>query len=161
MSGYTKVLGIGAFFTECTGDVITVHAVGVASNSNYVIKLEQALISIWPPEIVLYYYIPQVVLPALRPFHVEACFPAKDRVDSATVTDATGRHDVEVRHDHAFAPPAMDEFIVIARVGTTPPSSCHVIPADHMYIQTHYKTYGPASKADCETWVLGNCTPAA
>jgi hypothetical protein len=160
MGGFRKVLGTGTFYADRTGSVVTVHAVGIAPNFNYQIKLEPDPADVWPPEYSLFYRIPEVVLPTLRFFHVEANFHARYPVDHVVVTDATGRHAVDVREDLAFAAPKPDEFIVIARVGTTPPSGCHVIPADNFYIQTHYKAYGPSSESDCQCWRAGNCNPA-
>ena len=94
---------------------------GIAPNSNYLIKLEPDRTDVGPPEYSLFYYIPKVVVPALQPFHVEAKFHAKHPVDHFVVTDATGWHAVEVKQDLAFAEPLTDEFIVIARGATTPP----------------------------------------
>ena len=94
---------------------------GIAPNSNYLIKLEPDRTDVWPPEYSLFYYIPKVVVPALQPFHVEAKFHAKHPVDHFVVTDATGWHAVEVKQDLAFAEPLTDEFIIIARGATPPP----------------------------------------
>ena len=133
---------------------------GIAPNSNYLIKLEPDRTDVWPPEYSLFYYIPKVVVPALQPFHVEAKFHAKHPVDHFVVTDATGWHAVEVKQDLAFAEPLTDEFIIIARGATTPPpSDCQVIQADNLFVQTHDKAFGPASETECEKWGAENCSP--
>ncbi len=69
---------------------------GIAPNSNCLIKLETDLIDAWPPEYSHFYYIPMVVVPALQPFHVEAKFHAKHSVDHFVVADVTGWHADEV-----------------------------------------------------------------
>ena len=117
MSNFRKALGVGTFYAERSGNLRTVHAVGIAPNSNYLIKLEPDLTDVWPPEYSLFYYIPKVVVPALQPFRVEAKFHAKHPVDHFVVTDVTGWHTVEVKQDLAFAEPLTDESILIARGG--------------------------------------------
>lgn len=97
MSNFRKALWVGTFYAERSGNLRTVHAVGIAPNSNCLIKLEPDLTDVWPPEYSLFYYIPKVVVPALQPFHVEAKFYAKHPVDHFVVTDATGWHTVEVK----------------------------------------------------------------
>ena len=90
---------------------------GIAPNSNWLIKLEPDLTDVWPPEYSHCYYIPKAVVSALQPFHVEPKFHAKHPVDHFVVTDATGWHAVEVKQDLEFAEPLTDEFILIARGG--------------------------------------------
>lgn len=69
---------------------------GIAPNSNCLIKLETDLTDAWPPEYSHFYCIPKVVVPALQPFHVEAKFHAKHSVDHFVATDVTGWHADEV-----------------------------------------------------------------
>lgn len=52
-----------------------------------------------------------------------------------------------------------DQFIVIARTGSTPGNStgCSIIPKDALYPAIYSKMFGPATYAECKTWVAGNC----
>ncbi len=52
-----------------------------------------------------------------------------------------------------------ENFIVIALTASTGDNyeGCSVIPADALYLGIYSSVYGPASKAECEKWLIENC----
>ena len=55
-------------------------------------------LTIFPPIYGLFFFIPQIGLPALKPFTVTALFFSEEAVKSVTVYDVDGKHDVPVVH---------------------------------------------------------------
>ena len=72
-----------------------IAAVGMV-RLNYDVKLVAAPIRIFPPQYGLFFLVPDIVLPAERPFVVEAHFFSKEKVPTVICWDANGRHDVKV-----------------------------------------------------------------
>ncbi|WP_315795853.1 hypothetical protein [Bradyrhizobium sp. SZCCHNRI3043] len=66
------------------------------SFSNTEVKLVRSAITLFPPEHVLLFLLPEIGLPMEKPFTVTASFMAQERVDKVTVWDKRGKHDVKV-----------------------------------------------------------------
>lgn len=157
MSGYAKKLGVGYYFAMQLADSITVHAAGMTPHLNDLVHLEQLPVLIYPPELALYFYTPEITLPALKPFLVSASFTAKEPVSNLTVHDAGGRHSVPVqKFTGGLGILSQAQYIVISLTGAKH-MGCLVIPADQLYPAIYTKVYGPAPKAKCEAWVADNC----
>ncbi|QIO98355.1 hypothetical protein [Bradyrhizobium symbiodeficiens] len=88
--------GIADYFAVQVGPFVDVTAQGMVSYSNTEVKLFRSAITVFPPEYVLLFQLPQIGLPMQKPFTVTASFMATERVSKVVVWDKKGEHDVEV-----------------------------------------------------------------
>ena len=93
--GSRWVKGTGTFSAFQFQSLVTIAAMGMV-RLNYAVKLVAAPIRIFPPQYGLFFLVPDIVLPAERPFVVEAHFFSKQKVPSVICWDAKGRHDVKI-----------------------------------------------------------------
>ena len=91
-----KRLGKGSYKAYQFGQRVTVVASGMRPNLQTIVTLEVLPMEIFPPEYGLFFTDPDIVSPALFPFHVEAHFHSEQGIRSVVVYDAAGRHDVPV-----------------------------------------------------------------
>ncbi len=90
-------LGVGSYRAEQVSGVVIIHAHGETFASGYKVWLQEAMIDVYPPEFVLYWQPPDgMAADVMTPFHVQAEFPAEERVRHVTVRDAEGAHTVPV-----------------------------------------------------------------
>lgn len=91
-----KRLGTGKYIAHQFGQTVTIYATGMAPNFQTIVKLEMLPIEIFPPEFALFFYDPDIVSPAERPFLVENSFHSSEIIKVVQVHDAKGRHAVKV-----------------------------------------------------------------
>jgi hypothetical protein len=96
-SGGTWVIGRGTFSAFQFQSLVTLFAAGT-TRFNYEVKLVASPLTVFPPQFGLFFLVPEIVLPAERPFAVDAQFFSKDKVSKITCWDADGRHEVSVVH---------------------------------------------------------------
>ena len=82
--------------TQKAGEV-TIKATGESPTPGYEVKLVQSPLRIWPPQWYLARKRPEgTVLQVITPFEVTASFKSDDSIKSVRVSDAAGRHDINV-----------------------------------------------------------------
>ena len=88
-------LGFGAYRAEYVSGAVIIHADGETPSPGYKVWLQEAMIDVYPPEFTLYWQPPGgLAADVMTPFHVQAEFPAEERVRHVTVRDADGAHTV-------------------------------------------------------------------
>ena len=95
---YSRELGIGSYSAHEIAGVVTITATGTVPNLNAVAQLVQLPLMIWPPRFALYFTNPGTVLPAVRPFKVEATLLADERLKAIVVQDKSGAYVVPVQN---------------------------------------------------------------
>jgi hypothetical protein len=90
------VKGKGSYLAVQIGPFVELVATGTLNYLNAEARLVKSPLTIFPPLYGLFFFIPEIGLPALKPFTVMASFFSKDAVKSVTVYDADGKHDVPV-----------------------------------------------------------------
>jgi hypothetical protein len=89
------VKGVGKFSAFQIETLVTVVATGM-TRFNYQVKLVASPLTVFPPQYGLFFLVPDIVLPAERPFAVDAHFFAQGVVPNVICWDADGSHDVKV-----------------------------------------------------------------
>jgi len=87
------------YTAQQTGDTVTITAKGESSTAGYQVKLVESMLRIWPPQHMLAMKKPDgMVAQVITPFEVSKSFKSTDPLKTIVVTDAEGRHEVEVTH---------------------------------------------------------------
>jgi hypothetical protein len=90
------VKGKGSYLAVQIGPFVDLVATGTLNYLNAQARLVKSPLTIFPPIYGLFFLIPEIGLPALKPFTVTASFFSEEPVRSVTVYDADGKHDVPV-----------------------------------------------------------------
>jgi hypothetical protein len=90
------VKGKGSYLAVQIGPFVELVATGTLNYLNAEARLVKSPLTIFPPIYGLFFFIPEIGLPAQKPFTVTASFFSEDPVKSVTVYDADGEHDVPV-----------------------------------------------------------------
>jgi hypothetical protein len=93
-----RELGAGAYTANEIAGVVTIGASGVAPNLNTIVQLVQLPLMIWPPRFALFFTTPEITLPAIHPFKVEATMMTPQRLEAIQVQDRDGLHSVPVQN---------------------------------------------------------------
>ena len=76
---------------------VTVTASGESPTAGYEVKLFQSPLRIWPPQWMLGHRKPEgMVAQVITPFEVTASFKAREPVTRVIISDAAGKHEVNV-----------------------------------------------------------------
>jgi hypothetical protein len=90
-SGGKWIKGKGSYGALQIGPFVELVAVGTTPDFNMKVKLAMSPLTIFPPQ-----FVPEITLPAEKPFWVDASFFSGDPVAEIIVWDADGRHVVPV-----------------------------------------------------------------
>ena len=86
-----------SYSAEQVPGVVLIHAHGFHPTSGYQVFFEQSMLTIFPPEFLLWHIKPSgPVLEVITPFSVSTSFRADKPVEAVVVHDADGKHRVEV-----------------------------------------------------------------
>jgi len=88
--------GVGSYVAYQIGPFVELIASGMTSNFNTEVKLVRSVLTVFPPEYVLMFYLPEISLPAEKPFAVTASFLSKEPIGKVIVWDKKGKHEVAV-----------------------------------------------------------------
>ena len=173
MDKFTPVLGI-AHYTAIRAprsDLVVLTAVGILPCANYVAELVQRPERIFPPMWSMVFYTQPLCLRALLPFEVKVHMNIDDSgtEQHITVFDAAGENKVLIVNQIAAAELRQanpELFKVSARLphpggNCSGHSGCIVVPSDALMPAIYYTAFGPASKADCDAFLIASCGPAA
>ena len=90
-------LGRASYRAEQARDTVIIFAMGWHPTPGYVDFFEQSPIDIFPPQFILRTIPPTgIVLPVLTPFAIWVMFGASEPVETVTVHDADGVHEIKV-----------------------------------------------------------------
>jgi len=93
----TVAMCTATYRAEQVPGVVMIYAHGMHPTTGYQVFFEQALIDIFPPQFSLWHVQPTtIVAEVITPFGAQASFPATETVDTVTVHDANGSHEVPV-----------------------------------------------------------------
>jgi len=104
-AGYTESLGRGSYSAVRLGSQVILHATGTLNNLNQFADL-RVHTRAWPPRFALWTYTPEITLPTLRHFNFSQVFFFPPDVDTLTVYDADGTHEVKIITPDLAAPAA-------------------------------------------------------
>jgi hypothetical protein len=90
------IKGKGSYGALQIGPFVELVAVGTTPDFNMKAKLVMSPLRIFPPQFGLFFFVPEITLPAEKPFWVDASFFSDDPVADIIVWDADGRHVVPV-----------------------------------------------------------------
>lgn len=88
--------GVGNYLAYQIGPFVELVAHGMTSNFNTEVKLVRSALTVFPPEYILMFLVPDVSLPAEKPFTVTASFLSKVAQGKVIVWDQKGKHEVAV-----------------------------------------------------------------
>ncbi len=92
-----KELGRGTYRAEQVPGAVVLHATGMTPTPNYTVSLEKSMISVFPPEYLLFFLPPEgMQMQVLEPFAVEAVIQPGTGFDHVIVRDEDGEHIVPV-----------------------------------------------------------------
>lgn len=162
-----KVLGVASYSAvrSPNSDIVTLTAVGALPCMNYDAQLEKRPERVFPPMWNMVFFVQDFCLRAIKPFELAVKMNiSAGGADAIIVHDATGT--VHVPISDPFVPFDInsdtgeeDQYVVYARLPRQPGSyaGCIVVPEGTIVIAIYYKAYGPASKQECDQWMLKNC----
>jgi hypothetical protein len=165
----TKVLGTAQYEARWVqrSFLVRLTAMGTLPCSNYSAQLEQAPDRVVPPNWQMIFYIEDFCLRETKPFTEEVLMVNDTGAKTILVTDASGEHHIPIQEANVPIPNAealrsaadRDEYVVYAKLPRPEEghNGCIVVPADYFVTGIQYRAFGPASKADCETFVADNC----
>lgn len=173
MPEYTKRLGIGRYkaIRAPRSDLVTLYASGTLPCFNYEAQLDKRPERVVPPMWNMIFLTQDFCLRTIRPFDLKVHMNvvADGSVTDIVVHDATGQVLVpivdEISSDKTeFRVGENEEFTVYARLPAPTDDSkehygCTVVPADSFVAAIYYPAFGPASKVECDAWVVKNCNP--
>lgn len=172
MKNYVKVLGNARYEAHLVqrSSLVRLTARGLLPCSNYMAQLEQRPERIEPPMWDFVFYVADTCEKALRYF--EETVTMNNSVGAATISvrDASGTHDVPVKHQFVPGEEAEEEeltdeeqFMVYAKVPKPEVGhkGCILVPADSIVTAIHYAAFGPASRDECEAFLQDNCSGPA
>ncbi|WP_146232206.1 hypothetical protein [Pseudomonas mosselii] len=154
-----KELGRAEYKARRFGDWVEIAAVGTTSAANIKVDIEQLPFFIYPPMFGFYFWVPDVLLPAVTPFCRKEMFPFPASSKIITILDADGKHNVEIQEIHVpetqqALPAATDTgFCVFSWIGT---DTLQVSACDAVVPAVYARVFGPASFAACEAYVRDN-----
>lgn len=92
-----SVLGRATYTAEQVSDAVIIFATGCHRTPGYIDFFEQSPIRIFPPQFILWTIPPTGIVPqVLTPFAIWVMFGASDPVETVTVHDADGSHEIKV-----------------------------------------------------------------
>ena len=173
MDKFEPVLGTALYTAIRTprSDLVVLTAVGILPCANYIAELVQRPERIFPPMWSMVFYTQPLCLRALKPFEVKVHMNIEDSgtEQHITVFDAAGENRILIVNqipaaELRGADPEL--FKVYARLphpgrNRSGHAGCVVVPADAMMPAIYYTAFGPASKADCDAFLIASCGPAA
>lgn len=168
MEKFIPVLGIAQYTAVRAprSDLVVLTAVGILPCANYIAELVQRPERIFPPMWSMVFYTQLLCLRALKPFEVKVHMNIEDSgtEQHITVFDAAGENKVLIVNqipaaESRGADPEL--FKVYARLPKhRGPMGCIVVPADALVPAIYYTAFGPATKSECDAWLLKNCVEA-
>lgn len=109
--GYTESPGVADQYSVVRlGTTVHITAKGTLPNMNQLVDIRQLPIRIFPPQFGLFFYTPQIVLPALRPFSLTESFGFPNDVDHLIIHDSNGPRRVEIANIDPKAVPFFASF---------------------------------------------------
>lgn len=97
MGPYGSELGRATYSAQQVPGAVIVFAMGCHPTSGYVDFFEQSPLRIFPPQFIFRTIPPSgIVLPVLTPFSLWVMFEATEPVETVTVHDADGAHEIKV-----------------------------------------------------------------
>ena len=169
---FTPVLGTAQYtaIRAPRSDLVVLTAVGILPCANYIAELVQRPERIFPPMWSMVFYTQLLCLRALKPFEVKVHMNIEDSgtEQHITVFDAAGENkDLIVNQIQAaemrLAVPEL--FKVCARLqapgNRSGHTGCIVVPADALMPAIYYTAFGPATKPECDAFVVASCGAAA
>lgn len=90
------VKGTGSYSAIQIGPFVRLTATGKLPYFNATAHLVKSPLTIFPPVYGLFFFIPEIQLPAQLPFEVHASFFTEETVNTILVWDAKGKHSVKV-----------------------------------------------------------------
>lgn len=165
----TKVLGVAEYEARWIqrSFMVRLTAKGILPCCNYEAQLEKRPERVIPPMWDMVFFVENVCMEAVKFFEVEAVILNAAGAKTISVRDATGEHEVPIQealsareNSTAFKSAAdLDLFIVYGKLPKIDGGhhGCIVVPADSFVTAIHYRAFGPASKAECDEFLLKNC----
>lgn len=172
MENYVKVLGSASYEAHWVqrSSLVRLTARGLLPCSNYMPQLEQRPERIIPPMWDMVFYVPSMCEERVRYFEESVTMANSDGAKTISVRDASGTHDVPIKHQFVADEAAEvqdntgdEQFMVYAKVPRPDEGhkGCILVPADSIVTAIHYAAFGPASRDDCEAFLLENCNGPA
>jgi hypothetical protein len=90
------VKGRGHYRALQVGPFCEIIAAGATGDFNSEAALVPSPLTVFPPVYGLFFYIPEITMPAEKPFVKEAYFFSKETVQNVVIWDADGKHTVPV-----------------------------------------------------------------
>lgn len=90
------IKGRGKYFGLQIGPFVELIAVGTTPDFNMQVRLVASPLRIFPPQFGLFFFVPEITLPAEKPFTVTATFFSQDHIANVTIWDADGQHVVPI-----------------------------------------------------------------
>lgn len=149
-------------------NLVKLTATGILPCANYEAQLEERPERVIPPMWDMIFYVTDFCLKALKPFEKSVYFEAPNDTRSIFVRDASGEHEVpvsdvvaEVHLDSVFgdAGGESDLYSVFAKLPKEDSGhyGCTVLPADSIVLAIYYTAFGPASKEECDQFLVESC----
>jgi hypothetical protein len=90
------IKGKGSYRGLQIGPFVELIAVGTTPDLNMIARLVMSPLRIFPPQFGLFFFVPEITLPAEKPFIVDTSFFSEEPIADIVVWDADGRHSVPV-----------------------------------------------------------------
>ena len=166
----TKVLGTAnRYEAHWVGKslLVKLSAKGLMPCLNMESAFERDPREIEPPIHRFVFFVEDYCLTAVKEIDATITFPNTTFADSVVVLDAEGEHVVPVKDANAELMPTkkmgeQEDFIVYAKLPKPDKGHhfCIVVPEGTIVTADRYRAFGPASKEDCDDFVLKNCSSA-
>jgi len=154
-----KEFGKAQYKAFRNGDLVKVIATGTVSGMNVKTDIEQLPFYIYPPMFGFYFIVPDIVLPALRPFVYEEDVPFPKSAGGITILDVDGKHNIKIEESvtpvsQPTSPAPSDTgYCVFSWIGT---DALKIAKCDAILPAVYSRVYGPASYGECEKHVKDN-----
>jgi hypothetical protein len=154
-----KELGKAQYKAFRNGDSVKIIAAGTAPGMNVKTDVEQLPFEIYPPMFGFYFIVPDIVLPALRPFVYEEDVPFPRSAVAITILDSEGKFAVKIKElattvpRHISPAPSAPGYCVFSWIGT---DALKIAKCDAALPAVYSRTFGPATYGECEKYVKDN-----
>lgn len=152
-----RILGSAIYSAYRQAGILYVTAEGNKPYLQTKVSLDQLPILIFPPRLALFFDTPDIANPKTETFSIERAFPHyPTSVANVSILDAKGMHTIEIEERGApdVSPyglfEASDTYCVFQQIGT---QNYVIAKCDAPIIAIYHKVHGPASRAECETFI--------
>ncbi|WP_120631344.1 hypothetical protein [Ruegeria sp. EL01] len=161
----TRVYGYGNYAAVWVdgGPTVRLTASGLLPCSNYEARLEKRPERIDPPAWDMVFYIDDHCEKGLKVFDVDALMHNNSGATSIILHDALGEQIVPIKDATETWVHSEALYLVYARLPQPDKGhfGCILVAEGTIVTADRYRAFGPASKEDCEAFLLQNCTATA